>query len=251
MRRQLRRVARLLGVERQALAVRRRFLPAHVRADIRETQRLIVLLEEVLGPASDCLDVGAHEGVVLREMTRLAPSGRHVAWEPLPALAHGLRTEFPSVEVREAALSDRAGEREFAHVVDAPGWSGFVARPVPAGGPVETIAVRCERLDEALREDVKPAFLKIDVEGAEEQVLLGAIETLRRHRPVVAFEHGLGSADYYGTTPKRIHDLLGGQLGYQIYGLDGEGPYSADRFDEIYRNGERVNFVARPRKSSP
>lgn len=246
MRRQLRRVARGLGVERQALAVRRRLLPAHVRADIRENERLIVLLEEVLEPGSDCLDVGAHEGVVLREMMRLAPSGRHVAWEPLPALAHRLRTEFPSVEVREAALSDRAGEREFAHVVNAAGWSGFVARPVPAGGPVETITVRCEPLDQALREDVNPAFIKIDVEGAEEQVLLGAVETLVRHRPVVAFEHGLGSADYYGTTPARIHGLLAGQLGYRIYGLDGDGPYGADRFAEIYRRAERVNFVARP-----
>lgn len=246
MRRQLRRVARGLGVERQALAVRRRFVPAHVRADMRENERLIELLEEVLDPDSDCLDVGAHEGVVLREMTRLAPSGRHVAWEPLPALADRLRTEFPSVEVRKAALSDRAGEREFAHVVDAPAWSGFLARPVPTGGPVQTITVRCERLDEALPQDVNPAFLKIDVEGAEEQVLLGAIETLWRHRPVVAFEHGLGSADYYGTTPARIHELLAGQLGYEIYGLDGEGPYGADRFAEIYSRGERVNFVARP-----
>jgi FkbM family methyltransferase len=246
MRRQLRRTARRLGVERPALAVRRRFLPAHVRADIRENERLAALLEEVLERGSDCLDVGAHEGVVLGEMVRLAPSGRHVAWEPLPALARGLRTKFPSVEVREAALSDRAGEREFAHVVDAPGWSGFLARPVPTGGPVETITVRCERLDDALPQDVNPVFMKIDVEGAEEQVLVGAIETLRRHRPVVAFEHGLGSTEYYGTTPTRIHELLAGQLRYQIYGLDGEGPYSADRFAEIYSRGERVNFLARP-----
>jgi FkbM family methyltransferase len=246
MRRRLRGVARRLGVERPALAVRRRFLPAHVRADIRDNERLIALLGELLEPGSDCLDVGAHEGAVLREIVQLAPGGRHVAWEPLPAFAHRLRAEFPSVEVREAALSDRAGERDFAHVVDAPGWSGFVARPVPAGGPVETITVRCERLDDALPKDVNPIFVKVDVEGAEEQVLLGATETLRRHRPVVAFEHGLGSADHYGTTPMRIHELLGGQLGYRIYGLDGDGPYSAEQFAEVYSRGERVNFVARP-----
>ena len=76
-----------------------------------------------------------------------------------------------------------------------------------------------------LPDGVHPAFVKIDVEGAEEEVLLGALETLRRHRPLVAFEHGLGSADVYGTTPDRIHDLLCGQLGYEIYGLDGDGPY--------------------------
>src|SRR5436309_1457110 len=89
--------------------------------------------------ASQCI----HGGSVLREMVRLAPRGRHVAWEPLPELAARLAEDFPTVEVRAAALSDRGGEREFAHVVDEPGWSGFVARPTPAGGPVETIVVRC------------------------------------------------------------------------------------------------------------
>jgi FkbM family methyltransferase len=246
MRRALGGVARGLGLERQAQALRRRLLPAHVRADIRDHEQLVALLERLLEPGSDCLDVGAHEGAVLREVVRLAPGGRHVAWEPLPAQAARLRERFPSVDVREAALSDHAGERPFAHVLDEPGWSGFVARPTPAGGRVETIAVRCERLDDALPEGVRPVFVKIDVEGAEEQVLLGASETLRRHRPIIAFEHGAGSADHYGTTPERIHDLLTVELDYRILGLDGEGPYPAERFGAICRSGDRVNFVARP-----
>ena len=226
--------------------VRRRFLPAHVRADIRDTELLVALLEEVLEPDSDCLDVGAHAGSILREMVRVAPRGRHVAWEPLPAFAAGLREAFPGVEVREAALGDSAGTRVFAHVLGDPGWSGFLARPTPSQSPVEELTVTVERLDDALPDGVRPAFVKIDVEGAEEEVLLGALETLRRHRPLVAFEHGLGSADVYGTTPGRIHDLLCGQLGYEIYGLDGDGPYEVDRFAEIFASGQRVNFVARP-----
>ena len=228
--------------------VRRRFLPAHIRADIRDTQLLVALLEEVLEPDSDCLDVGAHAGSVLGEMVRLAPRGRHVAWEPLPAFADRLRERFPGVEVREAALGNEPGERAFAHVVDDPGWSGFRARPTPSSGPVEELTVRVERLDDVLAEGVRPAFVKIDVEGAEEEVVLGAQETLRRHRPVVAFEHGRGSADHYGTTPATIHELLAEELGYEISGLDGDGPYAAERFIEIFASGERVNFVARPRR---
>jgi len=227
--------------------VRRRFLPAHVRADIRDTELLVALLEELLQPDSDCLDVGAHSGGVLRELVRIAPAGRHVAWEPLPELAARLRAAFPGVEVREAALSDRAGRRDFAHVVDDPGWSGFLARPNPADAVAETIAVEAERLDDTLPEGVNPAFVKIDVEGAEEQVLRGGLETLRRHRPVIAFEHGAGSAEHYGTTPEAIHRLLAGELGYAIHGLDGDGPYDEARFGELFASGERVNFVARPR----
>jgi hypothetical protein len=62
---------------------------------------------------------------------------------------------------------------------------------------------------------------------------------------VIAFEHGAGSADHYGTTPEGIHKLLTA-LGYAIGGLDGDGPYDERRFAEIFATGERVNFVARP-----
>jgi FkbM family methyltransferase len=226
--------------------VRRRFLPAHVRADIRDTELLVALMEELLEPDSDCLDVGAHSGSVLGAMTRIAPRGRHVAWEPLPEFAARLREAYPGVEVRQAALSDESGESEFAHVLGDPGWSGLVARPTPTGGRVETITVRTERLDDALSAGVEPAFVKIDVEGAEERVLRGAVEALRRHRPVIAFEHGLGSADHYGTTPEAIHGLRVGELGYRLFGLEGDGPYDEPRFGEIVAKGERVNFAARP-----
>ena len=80
-----------------ARRLRRRFLPAHVRADIRDTELLVALMEEVLEPDSDCLDVGAHAGSVLAELVRLAPEGRHIAWEPLPEFAERLRRAYPDV----------------------------------------------------------------------------------------------------------------------------------------------------------
>jgi FkbM family methyltransferase len=233
----------------------RLLLPAHVRADIRDNEQLAALLEELLEPGSVCLDVGAHEGTVLREMVRCAPNARHVAWEPLPEFARHLRRRFPSIDVRQAALSDRAGKREFAHVLDEPGWSGFKERPTPDGSRVKTINVRCERLDDALPAGVRPVLIKVDVEGAEEEVLRGATDTLRRHRPIVVFEHGVGSAEHYGTTPLGIHDLLTRELGYRIHGLDWDGPYTPERFEQIVASGERVNFVATagpaPGPSSP
>jgi FkbM family methyltransferase len=202
-------------------------------------------MAEFIQPDSDCLDVGAHEGVVVGEMIRLAPHGRHVAWEPLPEFAELVRNRHPSAEVRQAALSDQAGEREFVLVLDDPGWSGFRERSTPSGGGVEKLMVRCERLDDVLPPEVRPAFIKIDVEGAEEEVLRGGAETLREHQPVIAFEHGRGSADHYGTTPQVMHTLLT-DLGYEIFGLDHDGPYTRQRFAEIFARSERVNFLAVP-----
>ncbi|MEN3282166.1 MAG: hypothetical protein V7607_3306 [Solirubrobacteraceae bacterium] len=245
--RRLRTLARALRVERPARAARHLLLPAHVRADIRDHELLMALMERELREDSDCLDVGAHAGSVLREIVRLAPRGRHVAWEPLPALAAGLRADFPGVVVREAALADEEGRRELTHVIDEPGWSGLAARPTPADGPTETLMVCCERLDDALPDEVRPRFVKIDVEGAEALVLRGARATLRAHRPLIAFEHGRGSVEYHGTGPDDVHGLLS-DLGYEICGLDGDGPYDAARFASIHASGERVNFVARARE---
>lgn len=238
-------VARVLGLERPALALRRSFLPDHVRRDIRDHELLVGVLAHELRRDSDCLDVGAHAGSVLREIVRLAPHGRHVAWEPLPAFASALRRDFPGVHVREAALADTAAERDFTHVLAEPGWSGLAARPTPRGGRTATLSVRTERLDDVLPEDIRPAFVKIDVEGAEAHVLRGAERTLRRHRPLIAFEHGRGSAEHLGTAPGGLHDLLNG-FGYAVTGLDGDGPYDRARFEALFVSGERVNFLARP-----
>jgi FkbM family methyltransferase len=244
----LRALARRLRVERPARAARRMLLPAHVRADIRDHALLVALMERELGEDSDCLDVGAHAGSVLGEIVRIAARGRHAAWEPLPAFAAGLRAQFPGVEVREAALADASGRRELTHVLDLPGWSGLAARPTPSDGPTETLIVDCERLDDVLAEGVRPRFVKIDVEGAEALVLRGAQLTLEAHRPLIAFEHGAGSAEYHGSGPDDVHGLLSG-LDYDIFGLDGDGPYDLARFAAIFASGERVNFVARPART--
>jgi FkbM family methyltransferase len=232
-------------VGRPLLNLKRRFDAPEVKRDREDNELLLALLADVLEPDANCVDVGAHEGAILAEMARLAPRGKHVAFEPLPALAQALRARFPHVDVRQAAASDRDGAAEFVHVTTRPGWSGFRERPYPGDEHVERIEVRTERLDDVLTEP--PALIKIDVEGAELQVIEGAERTLRDARPVVVFEHGLGSADHYGTTPANVWRALSERADYEIGGLDGDGPYPLQAFERIYARRERVNFVARPR----
>jgi hypothetical protein len=70
--------------------------------------------------------------------------------------------------------------------------------------------------------------------------------TLIEHRPVVIFEHGLGSAEHFGTTPDIIHRLLMEEASLRIFDLDGNGPYSPEEFERTFFAAERVNFVAKP-----
>jgi len=172
------------------------------------------VLERVLKRDSNCIDVGCHVGAIMDEMLRLAPKGRHFGFEPLPHLYSALVTKYAgrgNVVLKELALSEAPGEATFQHVVTNPGYSGLLKRRYdrPHEDVVE-IEVKLARLDDVLPRDVPIRLMKIDVEGAELQVMKGSLETLRRWKPFVVFEHGLGAADVYGTRPEMVHDLLTG-----------------------------------------
>lgn len=219
--------------------------PRATRRDRRDNDALRLLIAAVLPRDGSAIDIGANEGRVLEDIVRVAPDGRHIAYEPIPELHEALSARFPAVDVRRAALSTEAGEAEFTHVKSRPGYSGLRERDYPGREQLEKIQVRIERLDDVLPEGFVPTFVKIDVEGAEGQVLAGALETITRHRPTIAFEHGKGAASAYGTTPTEIHGLLVEQAGLRIFDMDGTGPYSRDQFEQAFELGSFWNFFAR------
>jgi FkbM family methyltransferase len=235
--------ARRVGAEPALRAAQRALEGRTRRRNRRDDEHLALLLAFALPADASCIDVGANVGDVLADIVRVAPAGRHIAYEPLPALAADLRRRFPDVDVRNAALSDHRGEMEFFHVTDAPSQSGFRTEP-GAGAGAEALRVAVEPLDEALPDGFVPSLIKIDVEGAEGQVLEGAGETLARHKPIVALEHG-DAAALYGTTHDDVHALLCDRAGLRIFDMDGGGPYTRAAFDQACRSGARWNWIAR------
>jgi FkbM family methyltransferase len=246
LRERLRRAAHAAGVEPQAAAVYRLFNHTAAR-DHRDNEHLTAILGACLTEDANCIDIGAHTGVVLSDMVRCAPLGRHLAFEPLPELAAALARQFPSVDVHNTAVSDATGEQEFTFLVSDPMRSNLVAAGTVATptGDAHQLTVRTERLDEILPSDYVPTLIKVDVEGAEGAVFRGAMETLRRHRPIVVFEHGLGGADRYGSGPAEVWQLLAEDVGLRIYDLDGRGPYSSQEFMNVFEH-PIWNFLARP-----
>jgi FkbM family methyltransferase len=246
IRERLRRAAHAAGVEPQAAAVYRLFDRTAAR-DHRDIEHLTAILAACLASNANCVDIGAHTGGVLRDIVRCAPNGRHIAYEPLPELAAALARDFPGVDVRHAAVSDATGEQEFTFRMSDPMRSSLVAAGAvaPPTRDVHQLHVRTERLDDALPGDYVPALIKVDVEGAETGVFRGALQTLRRHKPIVAFEHGLGGADRYGSGPADVWQLLVDDVGLRIYDLDGRGPYSRQEFVNVFEQPV-WNFLARP-----
>lgn len=225
------------------------------RIDHRDRRLTTRILHRVLTPDANCVDVGANRGEVLAELLRLAPRGRHVAVEPIPALAEALRAEFPGVEVANAALADQTGEATF-HVVETnPALSGLRLRPdVGPGERVVPITVPVARLDDLVPSDRRVSLLKVDVEGGELGVLRGAARVLGRDRPWVLFEHGQGAPSVYGTTSEAVFAELAGQ-GLAVWRLDhwldGRSPLALPEFLAAIATGEYWNWLAGPEPGLP
>ncbi|MGH7680813.1 MAG: FkbM family methyltransferase [Candidatus Eiseniibacteriota bacterium] len=211
----------------------------------------IAIMRRVLRPDSNAIDVGAFEGGMLRHMVRLAPRGRHLAFEPVPERAAVLAARFPQADVHAAALGDAAGHASFQHVIRHPALSGLRRRSdlVP-DEEVREIQVPVTTLDMAVPADQPVALVKIDVEGGELGVFRGGVETFRRTRPVVIFECGLGSADAYGVEPEEVYDAVTGPLGLRVSLLQdwlaGSGALSRASFADLYRRRIHFYFIAHP-----
>jgi FkbM family methyltransferase len=212
----------------------------------------VEVMRRVLRRRSVTVDVGAHTGLILKHLVRRAPGGRHFAFEPIPHCFQTLKEQFGhlrGVELFECALSAEPGSSSFQHVVSRPTYSGLKARRMDRPNEeIVPITVKCARLDDMIPADVKVDFVKIDVEGGELGVLQGGVATLRRSKPVVVFEHGLGGADYYGTEPEQVFDLLHGQAGLNVSlmlrFLKGSPPFTRAEFAENFRTGQNYYFIA-------
>lgn len=213
----------------------------------RLTQELIRIY---LRPDSNATDIGANRGDILAMILARAPNGKHMAFEPLPELAGVLRKKFPDVDIRQIALSDGAGQTSFHRVIGHEAYSGFRRRPLPKKNwQTALIQVDRERLD-ALWPKHRPLnFVKIDVEGAQLEVLRGAIPLLERWKPIVVFEHGLGAMEVYGTTSDDVFDLLA-DCGLRVWPLDRNfmRGHALDKaaFAEQCDRRLNYNFVAGP-----
>ena len=125
------------------------------------------------------LDVGANAGayaLLLGQWVR--PGGRVFAFEPAPETFTGLaeHVRLNGLESTVTPVRAAAAAHTGTAIFSVDGFSG-ANRLADAGDGerVETVTID----DFCARENVRPSFIKIDVEGAELDVLRGARQTIR------------------------------------------------------------------------
>ncbi len=179
----------------------------------------LAYLEKVLSPGKVFIDVGANFGVYTLVASKLVgTSGRVIAFEPTAQSFAILRqnialNHFANVRAFQFALAQRRGKAWLYHGWDPVGNS--LGKDPLCGNEGEE--VQTEALDKLLEEKGidRVHAIKIDVEGAEELVLRGAIRCLTTNRPIVIFEFNPGCAARLGLSPCGARDLLE-SLGYEF-----------------------------------
>ena len=161
------------------------------------------------------LDVGAHQGTfACQAAQRAGPNGRIFAFEPVPSnqklfRCNARQNGLSTIELWEGAVSDTNGSCNFYL---AP-YSGN--HSMESGSAGHMIRVPCICLDSWMNEKQpeRVDLLKIDVEGAEDRVIRGAENLLKRFRPRIVAEVDNNQ------TASQMRKMLNA-IGYETLGTD-------------------------------
>jgi FkbM family methyltransferase len=227
-------------------------IPIAFTKNQRYDAQTIRILRKICQPNSNCIDVGCHKGEMLDKILDFAPQGQHFCFEPLPDLYEGLiKNKYPAnCYFFKTALSYEKGETTFNYVISNPSYSGILRRKYDRPNEEDTqITVETDLLDNIIPSNLPIHFIKIDVEGAEMLVLRGAEKTIKRCKPIVVFEHGLGGSDIYGTTPKQIFEFFtrcGMHVSLMQDWLNQLPPLSIEALEEQFLKNKNYYFIAHP-----
>ena len=166
-----------------------RFAIRTLRSRYRDQRAELRALRRYIRPGDVVCDVGANKGSYLYWLARWCGNGRLVAFEPQPTLAHRLSElcstlQFRNVVIEPKAVYSSDGELELFIPDDHQPGASLLC---PSGNFTK-VRVPTVKLDSYFDEQTRISAIKIDVEGAELDVLKGAERILRRYRPLIVVE---------------------------------------------------------------
>jgi len=168
-------------------------------------------------------DVGASAGAFSLAIGARYPGSRVFAFEPQPSLALSTARSTGLNHLENVVvLATLVGSRDGQATLYLPGHSVHASTEAPEPGARE-IESSMRRLDTLVEEGMlpKPDVVKIDVEGGERDVLVGAEATIRAHTPALVYEAIDELTQRFGYRPSDLIDLISSYADYEFFGISG------------------------------
>lgn len=189
---------------------------------------VVEYLRARIRPGDTCVDVGAHVGYYALQMALwTAPDGTVVAFEPNPLARDVLETNVrlnglgDRIRVEPSAVADAPGTASLFHGAETTGLSRIHA-PNPEADPGRAVQVPVVTLDAfCAQAAIDPAWILVDTEGLELQVLHGARRLLTQSRAGVVVEMHPDLWNDREATAKGI-DALARESGRSVVALTGQ-----------------------------
>jgi FkbM family methyltransferase len=216
--------------------------------DVRELR----FLRRFLQPGMTFVDLGAHHGLYsVLASALVGPAGRVLAFEPTPSIVRRLRWHVRlnggrNVEVFAAAVGAKKSTVTLfvpTHGVDT---ISSLRPPGRTSAPVQRIEVELVALDDviAARHLEAVDLIKLDVEGAEPQVLDGATQLLARQRTLWLFEALDSTSAEFGGSARALVDRFA--AGHALFEFTPEGWLQPHTPRESYPHDSNCNLLAVP-----
>ena len=206
----------------------------------RERENFIKILRA--GKFTCFFDVGANIGLYSFLFKSIVPHGKVIMFEPDSKNARLIRrtmenTSLHDIELVEAAVSDSENAILF-FCDDISGSTGTIKAPSEQEcfitrhhgvRPIE-VMVNSITLDKASQEKAIPDFIKIDVEGAELEVIKGAVSVIKTEHPAIFFESS--------SENKELLKILTDE-GYKLFDMETLESISTLAFNNLALHRER------------
>ena len=190
-------------------------------------------IRRLLRPGHTAIDIGANIGYVSAVMAQsVGPTGRVWSFEPVPSTFQLLRlcpslNGFSQMTPRALALGASQGSVQIHFDPTVAGWASMYSDPGTDNWECATVDI--VTLDALVKagEVTLPNLIKVDVEGHERDVLLGARNTISRAKPDILFEFNVRSAKLAGWGLDEVASLLRQEGDYHFHVVLNDGSCQA------------------------
>jgi FkbM family methyltransferase len=219
--------------------------------DVRELR----FLRRFLAPSMGFIDIGAHYGLyAILASQCVGRRGYVLAFEPARPIFRRLRWHLRlngarQVKVHACAVGARKSTMTLYMPARGVDTISSLRAPVIGDGITRRIDVEVVALDdlESLRRLPSIDMIKLDVEGAEAEVLEGATRVLKQHQPFWLFEALDATTAAWGSCARDLAERFVA-LGHELFEFTPDGSLRPHRVRATYPLDSNCNLLAVPHK---